>query len=110
MMMYKTDLIRKVANETRLSQRIVAEVLGTSLEEVQAALAKGEKVNLLGFGTFYTRLHPAGTVRHIRTGEAVEVPESTRVGFRVGELLKKAVASPKPRRRGRAVAFWHKAA
>jgi nucleoid DNA-binding protein len=54
--MYKTELIRKVAKETRLSQRIVSDVLEASRDAIREALSGGQEVQLPGFGTFYTRL------------------------------------------------------
>ena len=98
--MYKTDIVRSVANETRLSQRIVNEVLSSSLSTIAAALRDGGSVVLPGFGTFYTKERKAGTVRHIRTGEPLAIPAMRQADFRVGERLRQAVRKA-PRRRSR---------
>ncbi len=98
--MYKTDLIRSVAKETRLSHRIVDDVLRASLETITQALRDGQTVVLPGFGTFYTRERKAGTVRHIRTGEPLAIPAMRQADFRTGELLRRAVRKA-PRQRGR---------
>ena len=98
--MYKTDLIRRVAKETRLSHRIVDDVVRESLAAITQALRDGQTVVLPGFGTFYTREHKAGTVRHIRTGESLTIPAMRQADFRVGELLRRAVRKA-PRQRGR---------
>ena len=98
--MYKTDLIRRVAKETRLSQRIVENVVRESLESITQALRDGQSVVLPGFGTFYTKERKAGTVRHIRTGEPLAIPAMRQADFRTGELLRRAVRKA-PRQRGR---------
>ncbi len=95
---YTTELVRRVAQQTGLSQGVVRQVLGASLESMQAALAAGERVTLPGFGTWYTRQRPAGQVRSVRTGRQVEVPARRVAAFRVGAVLKRAVAA---KRRGR---------
>ena len=97
--MYKTDVIRKVAKETRLSQRIVSDVLTESLATMTRALREGQDVVLPGFGTFYTRDRHASTVRHIRTGEAIDIRAMRQADFRVGEVLRRAVRTPKRERR-----------
>ena|SRR5215203_6108416 len=53
--MYKTELVRCVARETGLSQRVVSQVLGASLRTIQSALVAGERVTVPGFGTFAAR-------------------------------------------------------
>ena len=72
--MYKTDIVRSVAKETRLSQRVVNEVLTESLHAMTQALGRGQTVVLPGFGTFYTKERKASQVRHIRTGEPMTIP------------------------------------
>jgi len=100
--MYKTELVRKVAQETRLSRRIVGDVLAESLAAITESLRRGQPVVLPGFGTFYTKERPAGSVRHIRSGELITIPAMPQADFRVGELLRQAVRKQRPsRRRGR---------
>src|SRR3954447_21277791 len=96
--LYTTGLVRRVAQQTGLSQRVVRQVLGASLEMMQAALTAGERVTFPGFGTFYTRQRQAGHVRSVRTGRQVEVPARRVAAFRAGDVLKRAVAA---KRRGR---------
>ena len=97
--MYKTELVRRVARETGLSQRVVAQVLTRSLHGVQRALAAGERVIIPGFGTFSTSQRQAGRVRSVRTGRQVDVPARRVAAFRVGAVLKRAVAGELKRRR-----------
>ncbi len=98
--MYKTDVVRTVAKETRLSRRIVDDVLRETLTTVTQALRDGQTVVLPGFGTFYTKERKAGQVRHIRTAELIDIPAMRQADFRVGELLRQAVRKA-PRRRSR---------
>ena len=93
--MYKTDLVRKVAKETRLSQRIVGDVLTESLTQIAEALSRGQSVVLPGFGTFYTKDRKASQVRHIRTGAVLDIPAMRQADFRTGELLRRAVRKGK---------------
>src|SRR6059058_4065226 len=89
--MYKTDIVRSVAKETRLSQRVVHEVLSESLAAITQALSRGQDVVLPGFGTFYTKDRKESQVRHIRTGEPLTIPAMRQADFRVGELVRQAV-------------------
>ena len=100
--MYKTDLVRTVAKETRLNQRIVNDVVTESLAAITEALSRGHDVVLPGFGRFYTKQRQAGQVRHIRTGEVIAIPALRQADFRVGELLRQAVRKER-RRPGRPV-------
>ena len=100
MSLYKTEVVRRIAKETRLSQHVVNEVLDTAHATIKLALRHGERVVFPGFGTFYARQRAERTVRNIRTGEPIAVPAGRQAAFRAGEHLKHAV-SLAPRRRGR---------
>ena len=90
--MYKTELIRRVARETRLSQRVVADVVEATQRLIEQTLRAGQPMTLPGFGTFYTRKRPAGKVKHILTRKPIAVPARRIAAFRVGAVLKRAVA------------------
>ena len=64
------------------------------------SLRDGQSVVLPGFGTFYTKERKASQVRHIRTGEVIDIPAMRQADFRVGELLRRAVRKA-PRQRSR---------
>src|SRR3972149_10644311 len=98
--MYKTELIRRVARETRLSQRVVSDVVNATHRLIAETLRSGQQVVVPGFGTFYTRKRPAGRVKHIRTGKLISVPSRTVAAFRVGAILKRAAADQR-RKAGR---------
>jgi len=89
--MYKTELVRRVSKDTRLSQRIVSDVLTEALKEMTLSLSKEENVVFPGFGTFYTRVRPASQARSFQSGKTINVPKMRLAAFRAGELLKKAV-------------------
>ncbi len=100
---YTTELVRQVAQQTGLSQRVVRQVLGASLESIQVALAVGERVTLPGFGTFSTSQRSAARVRSVRTGRQIEIPARRVAAFRVGDVLKRAVRRQTRRRTAGAV-------
>src|SRR4030088_782029 len=95
MHVYKNDVVRKVAQDTRLSQRVVSDALNSMVNVVSQALREGKTVTFPGFGTFYTSNRGEGTVKHIRTKETIKVPARRVAAFRVGELLKKSVRNAK---------------
>ncbi|RIK25233.1 MAG: hypothetical protein DCC55_40745 [Chloroflexi bacterium] len=99
--LYKTELIRQVARETRLPQRVVSDVVGATQRLIAETLRAGQSVTIPGFGTFYTRKRPASRIKDIRSGKMINIPERTVAAFRVGAILKRAVAEPRKRGRRR---------
>ena len=93
--MYKQELVRRVSDDTHLSERLIGEVLTSSLQVIRDTLKSGGEVRLPGFGVFYTRQQKAGKVKSVRTGKTIEVPARRVAAFRVGRLLKKAVLKPR---------------
>ncbi len=93
--MYKTELTKRVAKETRLSQRATLEVINATLGTIQEAMRHGHKVMLPGFGTFYTRHQIESRVRAIRSGEMVTLPARQVAAFRVGDGLKRTMRKGK---------------
>ena len=100
--MNKTDVVKRVSRETRLSQRVVSDVIGATHRLIEETLRDGKSVTFPGFGTFQTSQRRGGKVKHVRTGETVEYPARRIAGFRVGEVLKRAVRGEN--RRGRGIA------
>src|SRR4051812_20711444 len=100
--MYKTDLIKRVSKETRLPQRMVADVVAASHRLIEQTLRAGQTVTFPGFGTYYTRDRQAGQVRDVRTSKMVNYPARTVAAFRVGDVLKRAVRGERRTGRGRA--------
>jgi DNA-binding protein HU-beta len=97
--MHKLDVIKQVAKETRLSQRVVADVLDASHRLIETELRQGGRIVFPGFGTFATSRRQGGTVKDIRTGKPVDYPARTVAVFKTGEVLKRAVAGKRRRRR-----------
>lgn len=89
--MNKTELVAAVAERTGLSRGQAGDALDAALDAITAALAKGEEVKLVGFGTFAVADRAAGEARNPRTGEKVAVPASKAPKFKAGVGLKDAV-------------------
>lgn len=89
--MNKTELIAEVAEKSGLSKKDAEKALTAVLETVSSAMAAGDKVQLVGFGTFETKCRKARTGRNPKTKEAIEIPASTVPVFKAGKALKDAV-------------------
>lgn len=90
-MMNKTDLINNIAEKSGLTKKDVETVLNGFLGEVSDALASGDKVQLIGFGTFETRKRSGRTGRNPQNGTSISIPESVVPAFKAGNKLKEAV-------------------
>jgi integration host factor subunit beta len=87
--MIRSELIQKIADENpQLYQRDVERIVNTFFEEITAALARGDRVELRGFGAFSVKRRDARVGRNPRTGEAVEVEEKCVPFFKTGKLLR----------------------
>jgi DNA-binding protein HU-beta len=89
--MNKQELINNIAEKSGLTKKDVETVLNTFIGEVTDALSAGEKVQLIGFGTFETRKRSARVGRNPQTGETLTIPESKVPAFKAGNKLKEAV-------------------
>jgi DNA-binding protein HU-beta len=87
----KMDLIAAVADQSDLPKAKAAEVVDAVFAAIETALKRKEEVRLVGFGSFATASRKASTGRNPRTGETIEIPESTSVRFKPGKALKDAV-------------------
>jgi nucleoid DNA-binding protein len=92
---YTTDVVRSVAKKHRLSQRVVAEVLGGVLAEIQGSVAQGNTVQLTNFGTFYSALRAPSQARNFKTNQLIDIPEMYLPHFRAGQALKRSVRGKK---------------
>jgi DNA-binding protein HU-beta len=90
--MNKTELVAAVAAKTELSKKNAEKAVAAVLETVAETLAAGEKVQLVGFGTFEVREREARSAKNPRTGEPVEVAASRVPAFKAGQALKSKVA------------------
>lgn len=89
--MNKQDLVRIIARDAELSQRDASLLLDSTLEAIMSAVAAGEKVQLLGFGTFEAKERSARNGRNPQTGEMMEIPAATVPVFHPGVLFKERV-------------------
>ena len=89
--MNKSEIAGRVADRLGMNQSAVGDAVDAVFEAVSEALANGEEVRVVGFGTFGTRNRPARTGRNPRTGESLEIPASTAPAFKLGKALKDAV-------------------
>ena len=89
--MNKTDLNNNLSGKSGLTKKDVENVLNGFLGEITEALANGDKVQLIGFGTFETRKRAGRTGRNPQTGNTIEIPESNVPAFKAGNKLKEAV-------------------
>ena len=90
--MNKTELVAAVAAKAEMSKKNAEKAVAAVLETVAETLAAGEKVQLVGFGTFEAREREARTAKNPRTGETVEVAASRVPAFKAGQALKTKVA------------------
>lgn len=89
--MNKKDLIKAVADASALTNKDAEKAINAVTAAITDALKKGEKVQLVGFGTFEVRERAAKQGRNPRTGEAMKIPASKLPAFRAGQALKDAV-------------------
>lgn len=89
--MHKSDLVEAVAHIADLPKDKAGDVVATIFEEITNALRRNDVVSMVGFGTFTQRHRAARTGRSPKTGETIQIPASTSVGFKPGKALKDAV-------------------
>jgi integration host factor subunit beta len=93
----KSELIAELsAANPHLTGRDVELIVGTIFNEITNALARGERVELRGFGAFTVKRRDARTGRNPRTGQAVPVDEKAVPFFKAGKELRERVNRPKP--------------
>ena len=89
--MNKTELVAAVAAKAELSKKDAEAAVNAVFDSVKDALAEGDKVSLIGFGTFSVETRAARTGLNPRTKETIEIPESKVPAFKAGSALKDAV-------------------
>ena len=87
--MIRSELIQKIAEENpHLFQRDVERIVATVFDEIIDAMARGERVELRGFGAFSVKQRQSRQGRNPRTGETVQVEEKHVPFFKTGKLLR----------------------
>jgi len=89
--MTKNELISIAANKTNMHKKTIEEVLTAILQSIEESLVKGDKVQLVGFGTFETKLRRAREGRNPQTGETIQIPATRVPVFKPGKSLKDAI-------------------
>lgn len=89
--MNKGELIAKIAEESKLTKKAAEAALDAFVASVQGALKKGEKVQLVGFGTFEVRKRAARPGRNPQTKEVIKIPACKAPVFKAGKALKETV-------------------
>jgi len=89
--MTKMELIDKIASGAGLTKADASRSLDSTLDAIKAALKKGQKVTLVGFGTFAVTKRKARKGRNPRTGQVINIPAGKTPKFTSGKALKDAV-------------------
>ncbi|HBG23332.1 MAG: HU family DNA-binding protein [Syntrophaceticus sp.] len=90
--MNKAELIGSVAEQAGISKKDAEKAVNAVFAAVSDALADGQKVQLVGFGTFEVRERAARTGRNPQTGEEIQIAASKVPAFRAGKALKESVS------------------
>ena len=89
--MNKTELVKAVSAQAELTQKDAAKAVDALIETISNTLAKEEKIQLIGFGTFEVRERAARKGRNPQTGEEIDIAASKVPAFKPGKELKEAV-------------------
>jgi DNA-binding protein HU-beta len=88
----KAELIGSVAEKSGMPKKDAEKAVNAVFAAIEEALAKGDKVQLVGFGTFEVRERAARTGRNPQTGEEIQIAASRVPAFRAGKALKDSVS------------------
>ena len=89
--MNKADLVNSISEKTGLTKSKTKEGVDAFVSSITESLKSGEKVTLVGFGTFATTKKEARKGRNPKTGETIEIPSKTVAKFKAGSELSKSV-------------------
>ena len=89
--MNKTELVAKIAEQTELSKKDAEKALKAFVDVVTEELKKGEKIQLVGFGTFEVAERAERTGKNPQTGAPITIPASKAPKFKAGKALKDAM-------------------
>ena len=90
--MTKTELINEVAHKTGLTKKDAEKAVSAVIESITDAMSMGDKVQLVGFGTFEVRDRAAREGKNPATGETISIPATKVPAFKAGKALKDAIA------------------
>ena len=89
--MNRSELINSMAEKSKLTKKDADLALKAFIESVEEALENGDKVQLVGFGTFEPRIRAAREGRNPKTKETIQIPESIAPAFKAGKEFKERV-------------------
>ncbi len=89
--MNKEELVKEIAKKSKVSQKAVADILAATLDTIEKAVKKGNKVTLVGFGTFEARKRAARTGRNPQTGATLKIAAKKVPAFSAGKKFKELV-------------------
>ncbi|MEW6739496.1 MAG: HU family DNA-binding protein [Nitrospirota bacterium] len=89
--MTKTELIDKVSSSAGITKAEAGKTIDTTLKSIEVSLKKGQKVILVGFGTFSVSKRKARNGRNPRTGKEIKIPAIRVPKFTAGKILRDAV-------------------
>lgn len=90
--MNKTELVSALAEKADVTKKDAEKVLGAFIDVVGDALKEGDKIQLVGFGTFETRERAAREGKNPQTGEKIKIAACTVPAFKAGKALKDKIA------------------
>ncbi len=93
--MNKSELVDAIAAKASITKKDADSVLTAVVDSIMEAVSAGDKVTLVGFGTFEARKRQAREGRNPSTGEPIQIPETTVPAFSAGKLFKEKVAPVK---------------
>ena len=93
--MNKGELVDSVASKAEVTKKQADIVISATIESIMEAVSSGDKVTLVGFGSFERRHRKAREGRNPKTGEKMEIPATEVPAFSAGKLFKEKVAPPK---------------
>ncbi len=96
--MNKTELIAEVARNAEMTKKDAEKAFKSIVDVITAQLAKGDKVQIIGFGTFEIHQRKARTGKNPRTKETIKIPASKAAAFKSSKKLKEAVNAKKSKK------------
>jgi len=87
----KTELVSAVAEKAEMTKKDAEKAINAVFASIEEALARGDKVQLVGFGTFEVRDREARKGRNPQTGQEIEIPATRVPAFKAGKALRDAV-------------------
>lgn len=87
----KTELVGQVAESTNMTKKDAERAVNAVIEAIEGALVQGDKVSLVGFGTFEVRARSARKGRNPQTGQEISIAPSKVPAFKAGKALKESV-------------------